>query len=128
MSLTTNGGRVLLTAVTAFATMAGFLFGYWLGSLVFRVPLDQPNWIALGLGVAACSVAAMVGAGWVEYVRRAPHLQRVMATAGLSAVLFSLPVLAIVPGSYAFIALAAVVAGMTVWVDIRRSRATDWDG
>lgn len=128
MHMTTNGGRVLLGIVTAFMTMAGFLLGFAVGSFLVPAAADQPNWIALGLGVALCSVGAMVGAGFIEYLRRAPFLPRVMAAAGIAGFLLPFGVLSVVPSQFAFPVLAFLVGGCAVWVDVRQSRRTGWEG
>ncbi|MEZ5116250.1 MAG: hypothetical protein R2737_08280 [Candidatus Nanopelagicales bacterium] len=125
MNLTPVGGRVLLFSVTAFGSMAGIAVGFGLGSLL---PGGDPNWIALGLGIALCSTGAMVSAGWVEYLRRAPHLSRVMGAAGIAGLLAPLLVLSWVPYTLAFPALALVIGGVTAWVDIRASQRSQWDG
>jgi hypothetical protein len=122
VNLTTNGGRILLVVVTAFATMAGAVLGLtvagWLG----------PTAVGLGVLVAFTSVGAMLGAGTIEYLRRAPHLSSVMGWAGFAGVILPIPVLSVVPQTLAFPLLSFMIGGIAVWVDVVKSRKTDWDG
>jgi hypothetical protein len=122
VNLTPNGGRVLLGVGTAFGAMTGAVLG------VSAQGFLGTGWVGLGFLVALTATGAMVAAGYVEYLRRAPHLSRVMAAAGLAGLLFPLAVFAIVPLSFAFPVLCLLVGAATVWVDVRTSQRTGWDG
>lgn len=125
LSLTPLGARFLLGSVTAFGAAVGTMItlGIW---QALTLPTGFPELVVPVMGGSA--VGAMIGAATIQYVRRrAENFTLTVGAAGLSGVLVPYPVFAFLPYVFGFVAVWAIVGGLTVIAEWRSAQRLGLD-